>query len=218
MDPIIGMIILWGTSAPRIPNGWVPCDGRQMTIQQYAALYSLIGTYYGGDGRTYFNVPDLRSRVPVGIGQGTGLSNYTLAQQGGIESVALTPAQLPVHNHLATAVTALTGSANLSASGSLQATQSPGTSDTPGPNLFPAMTPDYVAEGLTPDFIYGASDGSTTMPVNIVFPQNPAPVAVTGTVNVAVQPAGTNQAHTNLQPFLGMQYLIAWDGIYPDFN
>jgi len=216
MDPILGMIILWGN--PRIPNGWVPCDGRQLSIQQYTALFSLIGTYYGGNGTTTFNVPDLRSRVAVGIGQGAGLSSYALAEQGGVESVALTQAQLPAHNHVATATPALTGSVSLAANGSLQATKSYGTSDTPGANLFPAMAPDYVSEGLSADNIYGAPDGNTTMPVNVVFNQNPAPVTIAGTVNVAVQPNGTSQVHANLQPFLGMQYLIAINGIYPTFN
>ena len=216
MDPMLGMIILWGTQ--RVPDGYVPCDGRLLNIQEYVALYSLIGTIYGGDGRTTFGVPDLRSRTAVCIGQGTGLANYTLAQQGGAEAVALTQMQLPAHTHMATATSALAGSANLAASGTLQATKSLGSSDTPGPDLFPAMAPDYVSQGLDADNIYGASDGTTTMPVNVVFPQNPAPVAITGNVNVAVQPTGTGQGHSNLQPFLGMQYLIAITGIYPQFG
>ena len=215
MDPIIGMIISWGTN--RIPYGWVPCDGRTLLIREYQALFSLIFNLYGGDGVNNFKVPDLRSRVPVGVGQGTGLSYYTLAQKGGVESVALTQAQLPVHTHTATSSTALTGSANVSARGALPVSQISGTSDTPGANLFPAKAPDYVSQGLTADNIYGASDG-TSMPVQITFQQNPAPVTITGSVSVSVQPTGFSDVHNNIQPFLGLQYLIAWNGIYPNFD
>jgi microcystin-dependent protein len=216
MDPIIGMIILWGSQ--RIPDGWFPCDGRQLTIQQYTPLYAIIGFTYGGDGRTYFNLPDLRSRVAVGIGQGTGLSAYKLAQQAGTETVALSIAQLPAHSHVATATPALGGSINAAASGALPASKSFGSSETPGPNLFPAKAPDYVSQGLSADNIYGASDGSTTMPVKITFNPATAPVTITGNIGVTVQPNGSGQPHSNLQPFLGMQYLIAWNGIFPNFD
>jgi microcystin-dependent protein len=125
---------------------------------------------------------------------------------------------LPAHNHAATATPALAGSVSLAASGTLQATKSYGTSDTPGTNLFPAMAPDYVSQGLSADNIYGAPDGNTTMPVNVVFTQNPAPVTVTGNVNVTIQPNGTSQGHSNIQPVLAMQYIIAVNGIYPSFS
>jgi microcystin-dependent protein len=215
MDPMLGMIILW--SSPRIPLGWLPCDGRQLTIQQYAALYAVIGIYFGGDGNTYFNLPDLRSRIPVGVGQGTNLSNYTLGQQGGTETVALNLAQLAAHNHIATASpSGLSGQVTLAATGALPASSSDGTTDTPGANAFPAKAPDYVSQGLSPNYIYGNPDG-TTMPVNVTF-QNPMPLTVTGNINVAVQNTGTNQGHPNIQPCLGMQYLIAYQGLFPDFN
>lgn len=216
MDPIIGMIILWGNQ--RYPIGWFPCDGRQLAIQTYAPLYSLISTLYGGDGKTYFNLPDLRSRIPVGIGQGAGLSNYILAQKGGTEAVALTQAQIPAHVHGATTSLSLTGSVNIAARGSLPVSQQSGSSDKPGANLFPAKAPDYVSQGLTANNIYGAADGSTTMPVQVNIQSNPANFPVTGSVNVSIQPTGSSAAHSNIQPFLGLQYLIAWQGIYPNFD
>lgn len=80
-------------------DGWLDCNGQLLQIIQYQALYSLLGITYGGDGRTTFALPDLRGRVPVCMGQGTGLSTYTQGQKGGVETVALTTAQMPAHTH-----------------------------------------------------------------------------------------------------------------------
>ena len=215
MDPLLGMIMLW--SCPKTPIGWFPCDGRQLPIQQYAALYSILGNVFGGDGKTYFNLPDLRSRIPVGVGQGTSLSPYLLGQKGGVESVALTVQQMAAHTHAASGVPNLSGAVSLSANGALPASKNYGSSDTPGANIFPAKAPDYVGQGLTADNIYGATDG-TNLPVTVTFTPSQPPVTISGSVSVTVQNAGSNQAHPNIQPFLGMQYLIAYQGIYPDFN
>jgi microcystin-dependent protein len=81
------------------PQGWAACDGQLMAIAQNDALYSLIGTTYGGDGVTTFGLPDLRSRVPLHWGQGSGLSNYVIGQAAGVESVALNINQIPNHTH-----------------------------------------------------------------------------------------------------------------------
>lgn len=90
MDYFIGTILPWaGTFEPK---GWYLCDGRALQTIQYQALYHVIGTRYGGDGRTYFNLPNLNGRVAIG-----GVSNT--ARQGGTEAVALTAAQLPAHGH-----------------------------------------------------------------------------------------------------------------------
>ena len=96
-NAIIGEIRLFaGNYAPR---GWVFCDGRQLSIANYNAFYALIGTTYGGDGITTFAVPDLRSRVPISQGQGTGLSNYAMGEAGGVEQVSLDAAAMPAHQH-----------------------------------------------------------------------------------------------------------------------
>jgi microcystin-dependent protein len=96
-EPYIGQIMPFaGTFAP---SGWALCDGSLLPISQYSALFSLIGTYYGGDGQTTFALPDLRSRVPIHQGQGPGLSSYVIGQNGGAEAVTLTTAQLPAHTH-----------------------------------------------------------------------------------------------------------------------
>lgn len=81
------------------PQDWLMCDGRALTITQYEDLFNLFGTTYGGDGVTTFNLPDLNGRLPIGVGQGQGLSKYVLGQPGGVETVTLTPANLPPHSH-----------------------------------------------------------------------------------------------------------------------
>jgi microcystin-dependent protein len=82
------------------PRGWMLCQGQALPISQNQALFSLLGTTYGGNGTTTFNLPDLRSRIPVGQGQGPGLSFYSLGQTGGAEGQTLTVAQLPAHSHI----------------------------------------------------------------------------------------------------------------------
>jgi microcystin-dependent protein len=81
------------------PVGWAFCDGQILSIAQNAALFNLIGTTFGGDGVSTFALPDLRGRRVVGVGQGPGLSNYILGQEGGEENVTLLLSQLPVHTH-----------------------------------------------------------------------------------------------------------------------
>lgn len=96
-EPFIGEIRLFGFSFA--PRGWAPCDGRLLPIASYNALFALVGTQYGGDGRTTFGLPDLRGRVPVGAGPGPGLTDHRVGDSGGAETVALTPEQLPSHSH-----------------------------------------------------------------------------------------------------------------------
>jgi len=81
------------------PSGWAFCNGQIMSIQQNTALFSLLGTTYGGNGTTTFALPDLRGRAPISSGQGTGLSNWTLGQIVGSENVSILLANLPTHNH-----------------------------------------------------------------------------------------------------------------------
>ena len=96
-DPFIGMIRLVGFNFA--PIGWASCQGQSLPISQNTALFSLIGTTFGGDGVHTFNLPDLRSRVALGQGQGQGLSPYVQGQIGGQERVALTTQQAPAHTH-----------------------------------------------------------------------------------------------------------------------
>jgi len=96
-EPLVGEIRMFGFGFA--PQGWALCNGQLLPINQNQALFSLLGTTYGGDGKTTFALPDLRSRVPVGQGQGPGLSSYTEGQAGGAETVTLAAAQMPGHTH-----------------------------------------------------------------------------------------------------------------------
>jgi microcystin-dependent protein len=96
-EPFLGSIILFaGNFAPR---GWALCNGQILPISQNTALFSILGTTYGGDGRTTFALPDLRGRAAVHFGQGPGLENYSLGQSAGEESVVLNVNEIPAHQH-----------------------------------------------------------------------------------------------------------------------
>lgn len=97
MDPFVGEIRVFAFNI--IPTGWAPCIGQIIPISQNTALFSILGTTYGGDGKTTFGLPDLKGRVPLMFGQGPGLSLYSLGQQGGIDTVKLTSAEIPNHIH-----------------------------------------------------------------------------------------------------------------------
>jgi microcystin-dependent protein len=97
MDFYLGEIRLMGF--PFAPKGWLYCQGQLLPVLQNQALFSLLGTTYGGDGKNTFALPDLRGRAIVGVGQGAGLSPVAWGQQGGQEMVTLTPGQLPSHSH-----------------------------------------------------------------------------------------------------------------------
>ena len=103
-DPFLGEIILVPYNFA--PNGWLPCDGRLMSIAQNSALFSLLGTQYGGDGMSTFALPDLRGRVPMGQGNGPGLTNTVIGELKGSETNTLSVSQMPIHNHTVNAVLA----------------------------------------------------------------------------------------------------------------
>jgi len=101
-EPFIGQITMFaGTFAPR---GWAFCDGQLLPISGNEALFSILGTTYGGDGRTTFALPDLRGRLPMGARSGPGLTPRDLGDKEGVETVTLTTSQMPSHNHSATAL------------------------------------------------------------------------------------------------------------------
>jgi microcystin-dependent protein len=99
MEPFIGQIVAFGFNFA--PKNWAQCNGQIMPIAQNTALFSLIGTTYGGDGVTTFALPDLRGRVAINQGTGPGLSPYTIGQKAGTETVTLNMDQMPAHNHTA---------------------------------------------------------------------------------------------------------------------
>ena len=105
MDYYLGEIRIFGGNYA--PADWALCQGQLLTMSAYPLLYSLLGTRYGGDGITTFGLPDLRSRVAMGAGQGAGLSAYTQGQTGGTETVSLQTNNLPAHNHTVPATIAM---------------------------------------------------------------------------------------------------------------
>jgi microcystin-dependent protein len=96
-DPYLGEVRMFGGNFA--PRGWSPCDGRLLSISEYDALFTLLGTTYGGDGQTTFGVPDLRGRLPIHAGTGPGGATYPLGERSGSETVTLTTAQLASHSH-----------------------------------------------------------------------------------------------------------------------
>jgi microcystin-dependent protein len=103
-DGFLGEIRMF--SGNYAPSGWAPCEGQIMPIAQNAALFSIVGTTYGGDGRVAFALPDLRGRGPIFWGEGPNFASYVIGQQGGVEAVTLTNAEMPAHTHQVTATNA----------------------------------------------------------------------------------------------------------------
>ena len=101
-EPFLGEIKMVGFSFN--PRGWLNCDGQLLPVSQNSALFSLLGTIYGGDGRTSFGLPDLRGRVPIHVGEGPGLSNRTQGSHGGNETHTLATSEIPAHTHQAKCV------------------------------------------------------------------------------------------------------------------
>jgi microcystin-dependent protein len=162
-NPFLASIILFaGNFAPR---GWAFCDGQILPIAQNTALFSLLGTTYGGNGLTTFALPDLRSRVPNHAGQGPGLSDYDLGQVGGEEFVTLLVSQLPSHTHSQpatngeqttnrpnTALPAAGGVYSNESDGSALHPTSPVGGSQPHNNIQPYLTLNYIIalEGIYP--------------------------------------------------------------------
>lgn len=180
MDPLLGEIRMFaGNFAPR---GWALCQGQLLSIAQNQALFSILGTTYGGNGQTTFALPDLRGRVPVGPGQGPGLAYVNPGESGGFPSTTLTVSQLPAHTH--------------SASVNVPMSTSVGTSIEPGPNLVPAASNQRNAQYAPA----GGVDATST--------------SATGTTGIA----GGSQPISLMQPYLGINFIIAIQGVYPSRN
>jgi microcystin-dependent protein len=153
------------------PKGWAWCDGQLMPISQNTALFSLLGTTYGGDGKSNFALPDLQGSAPMHPGQGPGLSLHDLGEVGGSETVTLLESEVPAHTH------------TVSASN--------------GPAILQAPAADRVL---------GRAN-------NNVYLDNPADLVPMAPESLA--PAGGDQPHNNMQPYLTFYFNIALQGIFP---
>jgi microcystin-dependent protein len=220
-SPFVGVIVIWpGIYAPA---QWHYCNGTLLPINNNQVLYSLLGTQYGGDARTTFGLPDLRGRTVVGsntMGNGPGLiGNYTQGLLGGTEITTLTLAQMPIHNHTATVTNSNTGKISISgitAAGQLQASAQPGSTNSPGNGVGPALIEPLAGSGDTVN-AYATPDNTTTMPVAVKVDSSAA--QVTGlSVGVTVGNNGASQPFSNLQPYTPLSYIIALQGLYPTRN
>ncbi|MCC6685188.1 MAG: phage tail protein [Bacteroidia bacterium] len=175
------------------PKNWALCSGQLLSIASNQALFSLLGTVYGGDGRTTFGLPDARGRFIVSPGQGPGLSNYVLGQKGGSQSAVLTLQNLPSHTHTPT---------NSAVSGNVTIPATFDTStDNPNGNHFGA------GDGVNPYNNGNAPDTSL------------AASAVTGiTPNLTIGTSGGSQPMPIQSPYLGLNVVICQYGIYPSRN
>jgi microcystin-dependent protein len=186
MEPFIGEIRMFGGNFA--PRSWAYCNGQLLAISQNQALFSILGTTYGGDGRTTFALPDLRGRVPIQHGSGPGLSSHSLGQRGGTVTNNLTINNLPSHSHTAS----LTGKRELPVNSTGVDSDSPS-------GAFPGSTgSDFYAASASAGAFMGAVDTAGLVP--------------------HVENTGGGQSINNLQPYTAVNYIIAIEGTFPSRN
>jgi microcystin-dependent protein len=201
-EPFLGEIRMVGFNYA--PRGWAFCAGQLMAIAQNTALFSLLGTTFGGDGVQTFALPDYRGRSPVGMGNGPGLTPIVQGEEAGTESATLNILQMPIHNHVATTTATAT---------------STGTFQVAGASSNPSATPSTTNNILSAS---GGGPGTATIwsdqlssPVTLA---NPEVIDTALNVNVTVQSAGGSQPIGLRNPFLGTNFIIATQGIFPSRN
>lgn len=180
-DPFIGEIIMFGGNFA--PRGWSFCDGQLLAISANTALFSILGTTYGGDGRTTFGLPDLRGRAAMHARTGPGLTPRSLGQRLGSENVTLTDNQIPAHTHTAT--------------GQARCSDANGTTDKAKGNIW---SEDLGVSSAT----YSSNAADDVMAAD--------------SVEVIVADAGGGGSHSNVQPCLVINYIIALQGTFPSRN
>jgi len=168
MDPFVAEIRIFPFNFA--PKGWAFCDGQILPISQNTALFSLLGTTYGGDGKSTFGLPNMQGNAPMHPGQGPGLSLHDLGETGGSDTVSLIESEIPSHSHA---------------------------------------------------LIVSLSDGLFTQPSGQLFSQGVG-VNIWGTTTLdtqfsdnAIAPAGGDQPHNNMQPYLTLNFCLALQGVYP---
>ncbi len=195
-----------GFAGPFEPMDWYYCEGQTLIINQFAALYSLLGTRFGGDGRTTFMLPDLRGRTLIHEGEGPGLTPRIFGQYGGVEAVRLTVAQMPEHTHVALTQGG-TGSLTGKATAKMFVNNSASDTQEPSDKFL------GVAEGGN-DFA-DAKDGSSMLNLGAIeVDTSGLDVDVSG-ISVQIDDAGSSQLHYNMQPYLVMSFIICVQGYYP---
>ena len=186
VTPYIASVCI--TAMTFCPRGYAEANGQLLSISQNTAVFALIGTIYGGDGRVTFALPDLRSRSPVHVGTGPGLSKISQGQKGGAETVTQSVAQMAFHNHAATTIATLRGKGGGGNTGD--------SADLTG----------RVLAARKNVKIYGPGPANAAMDSTSI-------VATT-----AVDSAGDSQPQENRSPFLSLRYCIALTGVFPPRN
>jgi microcystin-dependent protein len=185
MDPFIGEIRAFGNTYA--PRGWAVCAGQLLPISQYPALFSLLGVMYGGNGTTNFALPNLMGQVAIGQGQLTGGNDYVMGETGGTPGVTLISTEMPAHTH----------------------TFNGGTAAAPVTTLTnaPAANHSYISNAFVKNSdtsgVPGRSYAPATPPANAML--NPLAVGVNG----------GSQPHSNMMPYVAINYCIALVGIFP---
>ena len=187
MEEFIGVIKSFAGNFP--PRGWQFCNGQIVAIAPNTALFSLIGTTYGGNGQTTFALPDLRGRAPIGQGQGPGLSNYAWGEPSGTENTSILINNLPAHNHAAVSTLALNASTA-------------------------AATVSTPAQGNA----LGAGKDINTDAVSMYTTATPNIPLAGGSVATTVGISGGSVPISILQPTLAISYIICFQGIFPSRN
>jgi microcystin-dependent protein len=186
-EPFLGQIMMFGGNFA--PLNWAMCNGQTMSISQYTALFSILGTTYGGNGVQTFQLPNLQGRVPVGMGSGAGLPTYVQGQVGGAATVTLLATNLPVHAHtFAPAISSAPADQN-DPTGAIPAMSNYGGNPSARPPVPGTPTPSYTKT---------ASTG----------------VGLTQQTGAA----GSSQPVNIEPPYIAMNYIIALAGIYPSRN
>lgn len=189
MNAYIGTIRAFGFNFA--PYGWMMCSGQTLPIQQYSALFSLLGTTYGGNGTSTFNLPNLNGRVAVGTGTLPGGSTYDIGEAAGVTDVTLTQQTMPQHSHSFNgAYTATTADAS--------ETQLP-TATSYVSNVWVQSTP---TSGQPGDGYVAPNSGNPTVQLN------PQSIGI----------SGQSLPHPNMQPYLAINYCICVNGAYPSFS
>ena len=191
MEPFIGQVVMFGGNFA--PRGWAYCDGQLLSINQNQALFSILGTTYGGDGRTTFALPDLRGRTPVGQGHGPGLGNRPLGQRSGTEYNILTANQLPAHSHSAD-ITPLTFTPFVQINTNEAEEVSP--------------VSQYLADAESEKMYASAPTAGAKLKGTVA--------GLTGAIQIANQ--GGSQQFNNMQPWEAVHYIIALVGLFPSRN
>ena len=202
------------TAGTWAPKTWNYCQGQVTAIVGNQALYAVIGTQYGGDGRSTFGYPDYRGRLALGMGTGPSLTPRYNGNMGGLETVELTIDMLPPHTHVATTVSSVTVQPDFQSTSILNVNSANANSAQPGPDR-------YLATGFQPPStiaIYSTAAPDTNLNAATIDTTVTRTVDTAVNVSVTNQNTGTGIKHENMPPFTVAAYIMCFDGLFPARN